>query len=291
MDANVVGSTKLSPETLTGTVKHLAGVLWYDVLSTLNKTGFGADALGPGNDSFQSLFMWNIAQNDFGAYDREITDAALRQLGGAAPADGSIAPTPPLAPAAADAGTGAPSLGALSMAAAPAAAEPATGPWLEKAKAFARAVWPGLTQAAAALGVPPVGLLAQAALETRWGTSTQGNNLFGIKASPGQPSSWQPTHEMQGGVLVPTVASFRAYGSAADSIADYVREIRSVFPQAANQTSVAGFAGALQAGGYATDRNYAAKIIDLAGSPLMAAALGEVDPTMSTTHSTENPTK
>jgi flagellar protein FlgJ len=290
MDANVVGSAKLSAETLTGTVKHLAGVLWYDVLSTLNKTGFGADALGPGNDSFQSLFMWNIAQNDFGAYDREITDAALRQLGGAAPADGSIAPTPPLAPAA-EAEAGALGVGALNLPAAPAAAEPASGPWLEKAKAFARAVWPGLTQAAAALGVPPVGLLAQAALETRWGTATQGNNLFGIKASPGQPSSWQPTHEMQGGVLVPTVASFRAYGSPADSIADYVREIRGVFPHAAGQTSVAGFAGALQAGGYATDRNYAAKIIDLAGSPLMAAALGVVDPTMSTTHSTENPTK
>jgi flagellar protein FlgJ len=105
-----------------------------------------------------------------------------------------------------------------------------------------------------------------------------GNNLFGLKASPGQDATWQPTHEMQAGVMVPTTAAFRAYGDIASSIADYVQEIRSAFPHVAGQGSVAGFAQALAQGGYATDRNYAAKLINLAGSPLMAAAMSAVKP-------------
>jgi flagellar protein FlgJ len=78
--------------------------------------------------------------------------------------------------------------------------------------------------------------------------------------------------------MVPTLAAFRSYASVQDSIADYVREIRGSFPHAVGQGSVAGFAQALAAGGYATDRAYAAKIVNLAQSPLMAAALAAVAP-------------
>lgn len=264
---------------LPGTVRHLAGVLWYDMLSEMNKSGLDAATLGAGGDEFQSLFMWNIAQNDFAGYDRQLTDAALRQLGAAAsrqdvPATPAMLPAAPATPAASSTMTA-----AMSLAAAPEAAlTPGLAPSGLAASAadFARAVWPGLVQAAAALGVPPAGLLAQAALETKWGTAAPGNNLFGIKASPGQPATWQPTHEMQAGVMVPTLAAFRSYASVQDSIADYVREIRASFPQAVGQSSVAGFAQALAAGGYATDRAYAAKILNLAHSPLMAAALAAV---------------
>jgi len=205
-------------------------------------------------------------------------DAALRQLGAAAPSQ-DVPATPPLLPAPPAASSTMTT--AMSLAAAPEAAL-ATGltPARLAASAadFARAVWPGLVQAAAALGVPPAGLLAQAALETKWGTAAPGNNLFGIKASPGQPATWQPTHEMQAGVMVPTLAAFRSYASVQDSIADYVQEIRGHFPQVLGQGSVAGFAQALAAGGYATDRAYAAKLLNLAHSPLMAAALAAVAP-------------
>jgi flagellar protein FlgJ len=266
--------------TLTGTVRHLAGVLWDDMLSEMNKTGLDASALGPGGDAFQSLFMWNIAQNDFGTFDKQLTDAALRQLGGTPAAGQTIVASPPLLPAGAAglaAGANSAAAAGVSLAMAPEAAL-APGPLLERAKAFARAVWPGVSQAAASLGVPAVGLLAQAALETNWGGSVPGNNLFGIKASPGQDATWQPTHEMQAGVMVPTNAAFRAYGDVQSSIADYVHEIRSVFPHVAGQGSVAGFAQALAQGGFATDRNYAAKLITLAGSPLMAAAMSAITP-------------
>src|SRR5579883_1104302 len=65
----------------------------------------------------------------------------------------------------------------------------ATCPTSTQQAAFARALWPEAQQAARQLGVNPVTLLAQAALETNWGRSMPqdasggtSNNLFGIKA-------------------------------------------------------------------------------------------------------------
>ena len=47
---------------LIATVGHMEGVLWYEMLSEMNKTGFGADTLGTGGNNFQSMFLWNVAQ-------------------------------------------------------------------------------------------------------------------------------------------------------------------------------------------------------------------------------------
>ncbi len=42
-------------------------------------------ALGAGRRcDFQSMFLWNVAQNDFGKYDCRLIDAAMHQIGGAA---------------------------------------------------------------------------------------------------------------------------------------------------------------------------------------------------------------
>ena len=60
---------------------------------------------------------------------------------------------------------------------------------------------------------------------------------------------------------------FRAYDSPADSFRDYARLIRGGqrYEDALNTGSnVAGFATALQDGGYATDPNYARKITAVA---------------------------
>jgi flagellar protein FlgJ len=130
--------------------------------------------------------------------------------------------------------------------------------------------------AASVLGVPPVGLLAQAALETGWGSAVPGNNLFGIKAGAGQASSVRATHEMVDGVLVPESTSFRDYGSPLACVSDYVRLIQANFPKVLGQSSVTNFANALQAGGFATDSNYASKIIMISQSPLMGQMLQAV---------------
>jgi peptidoglycan hydrolase FlgJ len=131
-----------------------------------------------------------------------------------------------------------------------------------------------LPQAEAAgreLGVDPRAIIAQAALETGWGTSqpadATGNshNLFGIKAG----ANWKgasvgsATTEFENGVAGTEVARFRAYGSAEASVNDYVSLLRDNPRYAAALNTggdVRAFATALQRGGYATDPDYANKL-------------------------------
>ena len=143
-------------------------------------------------------------------------------------------------------------------------------------QSFIREVWPQAQQAAQQLGVHPVSLVAQAALESNWGRSIpqsasgSSHNLFGIKAG----ASWQgasvsaTTQEYQGGSAATEPASFRAYGSSAESFQDYVGVLRGNARYSAalgSGTDVQKFATALQRGGYATDPDYASKLTAFAG--------------------------
>ena len=142
---------------------------------------------------------------------------------------------------------------------------------------FISQVWPEAEAAARQLGVHPVSLVAQAALESNWGRSvprgadgTSSNNLFGIKAG----SRWSgasvtaATEEYQAGSATSTGAVFRAYASPAESFQDYVALLRGNprFSAALGSgSSVSSFASALQQGGYATDPDYAQKVTAVAG--------------------------
>lgn len=143
---------------------------------------------------------------------------------------------------------------------------------------FIRSMMPHAEKAAREIGVDPHALLAQAALETGWGKAVPCNaagecsyNLFGIKAG----SQWSgatvnvPTLEFEDGVAVRKIEKFRAYDSPADSFRDYAKLIRNN-PRYENAlgtgSDVASFAAALQNGGYATDPNYASKIVAVANS-------------------------
>jgi len=129
-------------------------------------------------------------------------------------------------------------------------------------------------QAEAASGIPASFMLAQAAQETGWGRKEIRNadgspsyNLFGIKADAGWkgPTTDIVTTEVAGGQAQKVVARFRAYGSYAESFADYARLLKQspryqgAVAQAA-AGSAAGFAQGLQQGGYATDPAYADKL-------------------------------
>ena len=130
---------------------------------------------------------------------------------------------------------------------------------------FISQVWPQARQAAQQLGVHPVSLIAQAALETNWGrnvprsaSGASSNNLFGIKAGGGWggASVTAGTQEFQDGATRETSAAFRAYASAGESFQDYVALLKTSprFGAALGSgASVASFATALQQGGYATD--------------------------------------
>jgi flagellar protein FlgJ len=141
---------------------------------------------------------------------------------------------------------------------------------------FVRTMWPLAQKAASALGVDPHALLAQAALETGWGKSVPADNtgdssynLFGIKAG-GQwagATTNVPTLEFESGVAVRKVDRFRAYDSAEQSFNDYAGLIGNNprYEKAVGTgTDVAAFAAALQEGGYATDPQYAQKIVAVA---------------------------
>lgn len=126
--------------------------------------------------------------------------------------------------------------------------------------------------AAAATGIPEKLILAQAALESAWGRrevrSDDGAptfNLFGIKAD----RSWRgsvaeaTTTEVLDGVAQRVRARFRAYSSYQESFADYAKFLAANprYSAVLVQGDPAKAAQALQRAGYATDPDYAAKLI------------------------------
>jgi peptidoglycan hydrolase FlgJ len=141
---------------------------------------------------------------------------------------------------------------------------------------FVRSLWPQAQQAAQQLGVHPLGVIAQAALESNWGQSVPGgasgassHNLFGIKAG----SSWRgpsvaaPTQEVENGAATSVQGEFRAYRNSSASVQDYVSLLsnNSRYRQALGSGDDVGtFASALQKAGYATDPAYARKVTSVA---------------------------
>ncbi len=149
---------------------------------------------------------------------------------------------------------------------------------------FAATLAPLLTNAAQRLGVSPKVLLAQAALESGWGSSMPGNNLFGVKTGArwNGDSVQAYTHEVTaGGGKTGQTEKFRAYPTLAAAVDDYVQLVshnaryRAALgagndPQAYGQ--------ALVQGGYATDPAYASKLTAVAASPIVAVALNGAAP-------------
>lgn len=130
--------------------------------------------------------------------------------------------------------------------------------------------------ASAESGVPAELILSQAALESGWGRreirgedGSQSYNLFGIKAS----SNWKGkvvnimTTEYENGVAQKVVQPFRAYESYAESFADYARLIsrNERYSEVVKAQSPHEAARSIQRAGYATDPQYADKLISIMG--------------------------
>ncbi len=140
---------------------------------------------------------------------------------------------------------------------------------------FIRRLLPELSSAARHLGLDVKALVSQAALETGWGKRVieradgqSSHNLFGIKAD----KSWDgnavrvPALEYRQGLAERSLESFRAYDSFAESAMDYVNFLKSNprYQRALSITeNVAGFWQELQNAGYATDPNYADKLLNI----------------------------
>lgn len=114
-------------------------------------------------------------------------------------------------------------------------------------------------------------VIAQAILETGWGTSElmmKANAIFGIKAT----KTWKgkvynsKTKECYDGKNLETVSGcFRAYESLEDSINDYFNLILNSkrYEKAVNSISAFECIKAIKEGGYATDPKYVDKIMDI----------------------------
>ncbi|MBB1477752.1 flagellar assembly peptidoglycan hydrolase FlgJ [Shewanella sp. SG41-3] len=140
---------------------------------------------------------------------------------------------------------------------------------------FISVLYPHAEKAAKSLGTSAEVLIAQSALETGWGQKvvrrndgTMSNNLFNIKAD----KRWQGdktsvnTLEFEKGIAVQQKADFRMYDNLEQSFNDFVSFIsqgdryQDARKVAAEPTQ---FIKALQKAGYATDPQYANKIINV----------------------------
>lgn len=128
--------------------------------------------------------------------------------------------------------------------------------------------------ASAETGVPAKLIMSQAALESGWGkreilldNGQTSHNLFGIKAT----GSWKGkvtnimTSEFVNGKMVKMKQPFRAYDSYADSLTDYARLISTSprYESVLRASTAEEAARRVQEAGYATDPNYADKLISI----------------------------
>ena len=271
-----------SPDALKEAAKQFESLFTRMLLKSMRATSMGNELF----DSQQTQFYQDMFDDQMAVHLSQgkglgLADMLVRQLqqSGAVPGVSDLKSAPTLTlPRSAGEGTG---VGQTSdIDAAPPAPSPAergrvgvgASSRTTTKQDFITSLLPHAERAARALGVDPHALIAQAALETGWGkslpSSADGNssfNLFGIKAG----ASWNGatvasrTLEFDSGVAVTKQEKFRAYDSAADSFNDYAALIgRTPRYAAARNTGsdVHAFAQALQAGGYATDPNYAQKL-------------------------------
>lgn len=147
---------------------------------------------------------------------------------------------------------------------------------------FVNSIMPMAQEASARTGLDPRLIVAQAALESGWGKSAPGNNLFGIKSHGMPGGNTMATTEVVNGQPVAVQDSFRAYASPADSVkgyADFMTQNPRYEPVRAAQGLEAQVA-ALGKSGYATDPAYAQKVMQIAqglpapagGAPVPAAS-------------------
>jgi flagellar protein FlgJ len=162
---------------------------------------------------------------------------------------------------------------------------------IDSPESFVEALWSAADEAAKELGLPTEALLAQAALETGWGGHVMNaadggssHNLFGIKAD----QRWsgdrvkQETLEFEQDVAVRRREYFRTYGSFEESFRDYVAFLKENprYTDALQNTRDAGeYFRALQDAGYATDPNYANKILRVMQGSEMQTALSQLKTT------------
>ncbi|RKP43785.1 glycoside hydrolase family 73 protein [Pararobbsia silviterrae] len=126
-----------------------------------------------------------------------------------------------------------------------------------------------LAQASAArTRIPASFCVAEAALESGWGTSmlaTEAHNLFGVKADPSWhgPTWALRTREVVNGQYVVVPANWRSYPDWASALSDHALFLMNNprYAHAFDCTDGEAFAHAVAAAGYSTEPDYADRLI------------------------------
>lgn len=135
-------------------------------------------------------------------------------------------------------------------------------------QAFIESVAEGAIEGWNEYGVLPSITVAQAILESGWGSSTlstQAHNLFGIKGSYNGNYVTMSTREVINGQSVYVNAAFRAYANNSESVEDHGNFLysNSRYSNLLGDTSYTDVAQKLSQDGYATDPYYASSLISL----------------------------
>ena len=272
-----------SPETIRAVSEQVEALFLQMMLKSMRDAA-SADGELDSNETgmYQDMFDKQVALTLAKRQDLGIARLFERQLGGKA-AEGGKTPqaVPALAPTAPAAS------GSTPRADADGRSEVSTSSNLARqAEQFVAQVLPTIRRAAAALGVNPVGMLAQAALETGWGQrmprtadGTPSLNLFGVKAGAEWNGARAVADTMEfsrDGVASQRRTAFRAYGSIEESVSDFARLLASspryrevVAAGGDAQAYVDGIAGS----GYATDPDYGNKLNQTLNGGTLRAAL------------------
>ena len=261
LDSLKRGAQAQDPKALRETARQFEAIFARMMIKSMRDANFGDKLLGSDQqDFYQGMFDDQLSLQLTRGHGLGLADMLMKQLRGAAGAVTGAAPA-----AKTSAARPAPTLATPNTA----AATPAS---TAERTQFVRTLWPHAEVAAQQLGVQPLGLVAQAALESNWGRSmpksasgTSSNNLFGVKAT----AAWSgdsvsaATQEFQAGGMVGARSAFRAYPDSQAALQDYVATLKGNPRYSAALGAgddVTAFANALQKGGYATDPNYAAKV-------------------------------
>lgn len=134
--------------------------------------------------------------------------------------------------------------------------------------AFLDLLLPAARECQRLTGIPASFTLAQAALESGWGASklaVQARNLFGVKAD----RSWKgeilemPTAEVVRAKRITVIAKWRLYPTWGACLLDRAKFFRDNprYGKCWSETTGEGWARAVAAAGYATDPDYAEKLV------------------------------
>jgi flagellar protein FlgJ len=256
-----------SPQAISAVAQQVEALFLQMMLKSMRDAGSSNNPDSNEMNMYQDMFDKQVALTISQHQDLGIGAMLKRQLS-----------AKPAAPAGAAALKSAQASTSPSPAAAQASAAQSPGEFVDQ-------VMPTIRRAASALGLNPLGLLAQAALETGWGQrmprTADGRpsfNMFGIKAG----DSWTgarataDTMEFSNGVATPRRTAFRAYGSIEDSVNDFANLLRNS-PRyrdavaAGNDTQA--YVDGIGKSGYATDPEYASKLSQILNSDTLRAAL------------------